>query len=59
MKIKYNINTTEGIRRMFEEHTEFAEYVASFARTQKITIDEALTHAIVRARAEDYINRSF
>lgn len=57
MQRNYNVDSKEGIRLMFNEDIEFAEYVSRFAASQNITVDEALEMAIVKVRAIDLINR--
>lgn len=54
---KYEIDSKEGIRQMYDDFPEFAEYVAAFAKQYGISIDTALEQAIVRERARDYITR--
>lgn len=53
----YEIDTKEGIKAMFNDFPEFAEYVSAFAKQYGIPIDTALEQAIVRERARDYITR--
>lgn len=57
MQRNYNVDSKEGIRLMFNEDIEFAEYVSRFAASQNITVDEALEMAIVKVRAIDLISR--
>lgn len=57
MQRNYNVDSKEGIKLMFNEDVEFAEYVSRFAASQNITVDEALEMAIVKVRAIDLISR--
>lgn len=54
---RYNMEDIKDIKRFYEDNADFAEYVAAFARSKKLSIDEALQQAIVRERAIDLINR--
>ena len=49
------------MREFYENNKDFKEYVDRYAAQRKITVDEALTHAMVREaydyyRAEDKNN---
>ena len=46
------------LKNFYNTNQDFREYVERYCWKHKCTVEEALTHAIVRAVEEDYRERS-
>lgn len=43
-----------NVRQFFNKNADFREYVERYCNTYKITVEEALTHALVNEVADYY-----
>ena len=48
-----------SIKELYEGNADFREYVNRYCRHYKLTVEEALQHAIVREVAKQYIAEDY